>query len=129
MNVDLLNRIKERILGEPRQFLIEGWNQADKIWNGETYIDIPNCGTACCIAGWATCLSRGENPSILNSIPNTGMLGRIALDLSIEQAEELFYIDNWPAEFRNAYYRTVDLTEKAKIACQRIDNFIKYYED
>jgi hypothetical protein len=55
MNTKLLLRVKARILKEPKQFQMYAW-----FLNNPT--EIPNCGTAACIAGWVISLGTKHKP-------------------------------------------------------------------
>lgn len=123
MNVELLNKIKERITEEPRQFDMGTWFSPYSP-------EIPNCGTAACIAGWALAISYNENPQRANllalkegtgyALPASRFLG-----LSYLESTRLFYTNQWPLRFFWAYHEEgISPKEKARIACERIDQFI-----
>lgn len=57
MNVELLLKVKDQILKEPRQFVMESWFRL-------SIRDIPNCGTAACIGGWGIAIEFNENPKM-----------------------------------------------------------------
>jgi hypothetical protein len=53
-----------------------------------------DCGTACCIAGWATAIENNFKPiAIMQDGKSIETRGREWLDLSIEQANNLFLIN------------------------------------
>lgn len=51
-NVDLLMQVREKIVNEPEKHKQETWASA----SGETLPEDGGCGTAYCVAGWATVL-------------------------------------------------------------------------
>lgn len=108
MNIRLLEKIKEQILGEPTSVDMDDWDQPDP--------STP-CGTVACISGWAAHLSGH---------PNESASGEIFLELSEEQGEGLFYISDWPGdlifEIRGLNPRT---PEYAAVVAKRIDRFIE----
>lgn len=80
---------------------------------------MPPCGTAACIAGWANLFTKYFDES--SSIHAQQVLG-----LDENEAESLFYDDNWPEPFRTRYQKAKTPKQRAKIACQRIDHLIKH---
>jgi hypothetical protein len=142
LNIPLLRKIQRRIKREPRQFMMSHFF----LDNPE---EIPNCGTAACIAGWAATLSRKANPARVNhqikevtsrinshypdSSSMTEAVAAEKLGLHRDIARRLFYTNHWPNKFESAWAEAsydgpnhVPLyAERAEIACQRIDYFIK----
>src|SRR5207249_11499573 len=95
MNKELLLKVKEQILKEPRQFVIRAWyskHPIDKdgsLWVG---VEVPNCGTAACIAGWAIALYDKTSP--LHAVGGHQTAAEY-LDLHYNEAGELFYHEQW----------------------------------
>lgn len=113
MNVELLKKIKRRIVREPSKFRMDEWS----------------CGTAHCIAGWACHLSGFKMiSSNLGAFLTDGRPTDIAacklLRIDEEKGLDLFALDMWPKEFRQPYDHALTRTERAKIAAKRIDHFI-----
>jgi len=85
MNVELLRKVQEQILADPKSFDMGDFQRDTE------------CGTAYCIGGWAAKLS-GLRPSSRD--------GREALEIDRDQAERLFYVSEdeegsgWPQQFR-----------------------------
>jgi len=121
MNVELLEKVKQHILEEPRRLVmgrvkLEGEpgttpkpNSLMPIYAaGNTYESkqkFPDCGTMACIMGWAR---------ILDPVAaRDGGFGRLC-DAS-----------TWPKRFRNRYAKAKTPIMRAKIAAARIDHFIK----
>lgn len=78
MNVELLQKVKEKVLAEPEALDMGTW--LDRY---------PECGTVGCIAGWACALS--------GHVPETDREVEIrALSLLGLPFEELFYPQDWP---------------------------------
>jgi hypothetical protein len=134
MNVELLRKVKEHILEEPRRLIMNSWrvlaNGMDKSslarkagpnsfrGDGGEVVEFANCGTAACISGWA-CIITGQK-----RVRDFKSRGRKILDLNEHQAERLFLPDSWPNEFYRAYEHANSQKERAKIAAARIDHFI-----
>jgi hypothetical protein len=121
MNIALLEKIKAHILEEPRRINMYLWGKTFPEGYDAPYI--PACRTAGCIAGWACMLSDEEVDE--ETIENRG---KILLDLTVEQANRLFFYVFWPARFVNDYLHlevTERYKERAKATVERIDHFIK----
>lgn len=138
MNIKLLRQIQQVIRKSPTQFNMGDWitRHADETDHGAP-IGVGKCGTACCIAGWATVLNGKRK---LAKVPHTWMAepGQRALDITDEQAGRLFWTQQWPLYFRDKYWKLsdaalqADLSKRcvfaarlADVACERIDHFIK----
>jgi hypothetical protein len=139
MNVELLLKVKETILTEPRKFImgdwainIEGWR---KTRPGDVPLELPDaeyppCGTVACISGWATIISRyGGDPNKLfeeRGVSNPWLEedGQEALDLSDREALRLFFESNWPTQFSDRWETARTQQERAQVAADRIDFFI-----
>lgn len=121
MNIKLLKQIKRKILAEPKQFYMHAFYSQ---LNGTR--EVPNCGTAACIAGWAVALSEHITPkqakkNYLIPIFKADSL----LEISNEQSLKLFYINNWPKDLGEAYHENDNYpTIQAICAAERIDRFI-----
>jgi hypothetical protein len=113
---------QQKILAEPSQFDMEDFFHTDTE-------NIPNCGTAACIGGWAITLKLGVTPNEAQYRRTIGepiwRLAADALDLPYTLAYRLFYTGEWPREFDEAYYAANSAEEKARVAVARIDHFIK----
>lgn len=124
MNVELLKQVatKLRRMRHKKHFNMHEWAQQT------------SCGTAACIAGH-TLMLQGAKP--VKFVPTWGSRGALtslfltkngkevfaseaattALGLTAEQADRLFYAENWPHGFAKG--RT-----DPKVAAARIDHFI-----
>jgi len=108
MNIELLNRIQQKILADPTSFQMETffappWPEDD-------------CDTAACIAGWTLLLS-GKNKACDVAEEAAKVLG-----ITLKQAALLFYEGGWPEKFR---LRSKVYSDKAaQLAADRIDHFI-----
>lgn len=130
MNVRLLRRVQKQILKEPRQFDMDDYF-ATKRTLGR---NVPNCGTAACIAGWAIALSHptrkprdvascyypAETAGKLLELPGCNDSYNDHLCLN-----SLFLVDSWPLKFKESYNAAKTFTAKAKIAAKRIDHYIE----
>ena len=117
MNTELLLRIKEHILAEPRRLLMEDvvfrGIPGEFICDGGLHFRLADCGTAACIAGWA-CILNNESPS----------LGRAKRILDLDNAE-LFFVLSWPSKLYTRWRHAKTPQERAVIAAERIDYFIE----
>lgn len=129
MNVELLLKVKEAILEEPKRIDMDTWANEDET--------VP-CGTVGCIYGWGQALATGlrgiavwdfikKDPSYKNifgvDIPTSP---QAPFDLTFAQAQRLYYVNHWPARFRAALNRHLEQTpEYAQVVADRIDHFIK----
>lgn len=121
MNVELLEKVKQHILEEPKRLWMGDW--AFKV--SPTDENAPACGTVGCIAGWASLLSNPTQPfsDVANSADDPNVNN---LDLDEDTAWRLFYVDSWPVQFVDAYDKARgDLTKRAEITAARIEHFIK----
>lgn len=128
INVKLFRQIKKRILDEPRQF------DMSMFFNTDPYMDIPNCGTAACIAGWAITLSKTPDKKPSTASHAYHYSGDILdgackeLGISPSQGERLFFDLHWPrpygTEFREQSKQS-NKTGQAKVAARFIDEIIK----
>lgn len=129
MNIKLLRKIQKAIMQEPEQFDMDYWFQTKE--------GVPNCGTTACIAGWALSLSQKKNPlQVAVTIDkNFGLfdysgvrnLAAKVLEITIEQADNLFIKTHWPRDFRYAYraaFTNGDMFIAADVAYHRINHFI-----
>lgn len=152
MNRESFQKIKDHIHANPKRVDMEVYidHKADggdlcelseiaiRVRDRDDYY--PDCGTVGCIAGWAAVLMGKAGPSIRHSgicdIKDTAMR---ALDITLAQAERLFYVAAWPKDLQNAYnsavngnlvvrrgvyVRETDRREVADIVIQAIDRFV-----
>lgn len=122
MNLQMFERIKEKILTDPENFEMNDFR----------------CGTSFCIAGWAValdCMDKGtvipEDPCWnweANAAKILGITSEYDEDyleqIELSQAEMLFYVGDWPEVFQHNHYDDENKDSRAKNACARIDHFI-----
>jgi len=119
MNVKLLRKVAKFILAKPKRFDMANFGYRLPKKNGG-----PECGTVACIAGWAVILSQGIPQRADVPMPSIGRLeGMVALGISDEQAQRLFYTEPWPKQF--AEYDRDQTLKAARIAVKRIEHFIR----
>lgn len=121
INVKLLRKVKKHILEEPSRFfmnsvIVRGAPGAKVTLDGIER-EIPKCGTAACIAGWA-CILSGETEPIGMSRAEK------LLGLDDHGGTRLFVEDCWPDKFHRRWQQSKTLITRAKIAAERIDHFI-----
>lgn len=130
MNIELLLKVREAILLEPKRLDMWNWlGTASKRDNP----DGPKCGTIGCISGWACVLKekearglktfRGAARRLLNDVTIGLLAGADALDLTNRQAGDLFVPSSWPTDL--GLCGTVEGTPKhAEVVAKGIDRFI-----
>ena len=126
MNVELLTRVKEAILREPKQFYMGSWFANDSSYY--IHYEIPNCGTTACIGGWAVVLGKGfHNPREADEAIGSriGREPETQLQLTPEEGNRLFFSEHWPEQFRIAFDTAETPEQRAQIAANRIEHFIK----
>jgi hypothetical protein len=114
INRKLFRQIQQVVLESPRRVDMDGWVRESRQ---------SDCGTACCIAGWAKVLSykrvdpnrlkesvllisswlHGQDFGVLSEDQGSPSIfhdARRLLGLSSKQAAVLFYSDYWPEVFK-----------------------------
>lgn len=148
MNTELLLRVRDHILAEPRRLNMSRWAQPARPGNkvkiqyelGEQISDensvkrltartAPPCETVACIAGWAVTLN---NPELIKGLSfyqiNWYRRAQAALDLENDLlADRLFYPQYWPEPFCSAYTKCKTQRQRARLVAKVINNFIKIY--
>jgi len=119
MNVELLLKVKQHILAEPRRLDMGEWllqGEPGEILCGSTF---PECGTIGCISGWAEILS------------GQGMSGEVVLELTPAQECELFYTTQWTSQAILQRYCLTETgsPEYAQAVADYIDYFIEKYRE
>lgn len=122
MNIPLLLEIADRIAKRPEQFQMAQWfSQLD-------------CGTVCCVAGWACVLSdiplrfhskvADQGAEVLGlDLPNS--LEHVWNGQPANAATRLFYLSCWPEPFNGEWESTRSPEQRAAIAVRRIHHFIQ----
>jgi hypothetical protein len=122
MNVQLLLKVADAISKHPSEFNMDGWvyKPAEKTCFSSKAV-IPSYGSACCLGGWAACLFNLE---VCPEVQLTFTEGEIALGLTPEQEDELFYATHWPNKYYNRYRDACGDTQRASAAVEMIHDFI-----
>ena len=124
MNVKLLRRVAKRILAEPKQFQMTKFFARKSTWvarDGKPPAEIPNCGTAACIAGWTIVEARGGTPRAHQHA--SGWDAEVELEINSDQFDALCILENWPDRFKRGW-RELSFEDRAKRAAARIRRFI-----
>lgn len=129
INVELLLKIKAKILANPESFYMGSWiiegpegiEALAEQWGGW---ETPPCGTVACIAGWAQLLGAPER-----KFESSVIVACDVLRVPTGEYGKLFYEEEWPPEFCDRYQAAESLIppdhqEMAKAAADRIDHFI-----
>lgn len=124
VNVELFQRVKEKILQAPEQFDMGGWG-----WPQDDAA--PECGTVCCIGGWAMLLAYPDDKTLqldlargnftYNNILDPLKVRVPALGEPSGCASRIFYTNNWPTDFRRRYVYAQSPQERAQAAADYID--------
>lgn len=95
----------------------------------------PPCGSVGCLAGWRVAMI---NPQLFNSRVTDRMSAeyigfdwdsveeraQVSLGLTDEQADRLFHVRNWPANFAYAYRSAESPQQKWEALRDRVEHFI-----
>jgi hypothetical protein len=159
MNTELLLKVRKHILAKPSRLRMSTWIvdlerlekdrdtqhlasltkvnkrkaftfKNNEFWNEPANQAVPDCGTVGCIAGWTCILAGFQTMESLNYC-GPAKKARELLDISISEANVLFYITEWPSPFKDRYLSPATKTAKqrAKIVADRIDHFIKHHSE
>lgn len=145
INVDLLLKVKAKILANPESFYMGDWimkGEDVEVFVASTrYRPAPPCGTIACIAGWAVLIDN-PNSGLYDPVDDEPIDVRAArlLGLEVEIRKEpyfdfkwspianlLFYSSGWPPLIRERYRDAScerDYVKMAQVAADRIDHFI-----
>lgn len=132
MNRELLLKVKETILQNPARANMSIWQSSFledpmlasyfKAAN-PSHAEIPPCGTVGCIAGWTLALYN-RRFSLNYAMEAAGLL-----EITPEQASELFYVGGWPTDLlRKIAKHQPGTPEYAAVIGEAIDRFIGEYD-
>jgi len=120
VTISLLRRVKRKILSKPKSFDMDSWASPDS--NVE-------CGTTGCIAGWVVMLTH---PDVQEQVKHydDGLVeweNRAIKELRISQtqAHSLFHDEDWPERYKEKFYDAFSAKERARVAANRIEHFIR----
>jgi hypothetical protein len=129
MNIELLTSVKHAILTEPASFYMEDWFSLS---------ELAPCGTAACIAGHGFKIQFCEPGATMAEARHQyqdeegDMSGRVidyvmadAFDINQAQMSKLCHLRHWPEQFRDRYLFSKTPEERADVAADRINHFIK----
>lgn len=123
MNTRLLRRVQKAIVANAAHFDMNKGGEMLKL-EDVTHSSEPEhaqtCGTAACIAGFTVLIKDGKAADSWVDIAN-----RATELLGLDCSANLFWISEWPYQYRVLYRRAETATERAKAASKRIDRFIK----
>ena len=114
MNVLLLEKVKEAIAKDAAHFDMRYF--AAKA--------VPGCGSVMCIAGHAIHIGKGLNIDQIIAHPLVFNLACDLLGITSEQGNSLFVVADWPDDLFLKFH-DCDISQRAKLACERIDRFIQ----
>lgn len=121
MNVELLQKIKQAILEEPRRIDMTSW-----ALHPLSVENPPACNTVACIAGWAVALTNNLRGKALSGFEDgIEYTAEKYLDLPYPFSRRLFYMSRWPRTFQERLiYLSPRTPEYARVVADRIDHFI-----
>lgn len=132
VNTKLFEQVMEQIESNPEHFEMQSFFAADtyKLCSREAVmkdlISESRCGTTACIAGWAITLHHKNNLlsdgfAICGPTEDaaTGILG-----INYDEAQRLFYVENWPDPYRREYIDAEQPEERVRISVDRINYFL-----
>lgn len=141
LNVKLLRRVKQHILEEPKRLIMSGLLvRKDKFRNKfmtdggvDQFQEFAPCGTAACIAGWTVLLHDGmktkkEGAQMWHRAAKLLGLDDKCRDGESSQTSKLFVTHEWGSKIAARYHRAKTQKGRAKIAAERIEQFIKEYK-
>lgn len=114
MNKQLLLKVAALIKAEPRKLDMSVIISRDM----RQLENPPPCGTVGCIAGWAMRVSGKRTTDALLRSPEL-------LGIDYDQAQRLFFVENWPERFRIGYSAATTPKARARVTVTRIKHFIK----
>lgn len=118
-SIDILQKVKQHILEEPRRLRMTTWFYKTDLVDPMS----PPCGTIGCIAGFTVMLS-GKIVEV-ETVQEEAME---LLGINDKQAGELFYTSQWPQRFSTEYFDYGWASkERAEVTARRIDAFIEQY--
>lgn len=136
MNVKLLRKVSAQIVDYAERFNMI-WAGAQVLPDMRGLIGDPPCKTQACIAG-ETVLAAGvgwiskEGGIEMDGDADILPVAQSLLKLTSEQKYRLFYLkkenpsaEGWPNSFEQAYLEAATPNERAAVAQQRIEHFIK----
>jgi hypothetical protein len=144
MNTELLLKVKEEILAEPRKLHMDTW-----LWDARDYLEVgegvgvpeermPPCKTVGCIAGWAVAASDPRPPSEVAEDARMSFgfddVAKRAQSLLGLKSRKLFHHDEeaagfshdfWPEEFTARLEKEISGTPGyARVVADVIDDLI-----
>jgi hypothetical protein len=142
LNVALLKKVKEHILENPARLRMSNWVVNRQILKAAAFAEIinnkfvfeqkawdnkaqtiPACGTVGCIAGWTVIIGNKLDPEKADVI-NAQRRATALLNISENDASDLFFVDSWPSEYEEPYLEAESQEERAQIVAKVIDDFI-----
>lgn len=157
MNTELLLKVRKAILAKPTRLRMSNWivdeerllansvvgfgitiktkkgrkvldfsDESGGGWNEPADHPLPSCNTVGCIAGWACILAGFQTRESLGENGVNYKAVRL-LNIKSYESSRLFYVDNWPPQFKDQYLdpKTKTAKQRASIAAARIAFFIK----
>ena len=95
-------------------------------------LTLPPCGTVGCIAGWTDiAISGGYDagefyPDYPQGWGTIQRRASSALNLTYDEKERLFYVQNWCEPFKSRYLNAKRQSTLGKVIVDRIDYFLKH---
>lgn len=129
MNEALLRQVIDVIRAEPHKLDMCSWEDTRDIPGDDGKY---HCQTTRCIAGWALYLSGDHEILHSDNATDISRQARGRLDIDINQGAELFYLNDWPWKFAQAYAAygaNDDFDGMTAVTVARIEAFIEENKD
>ena len=119
MRIDRLREVKRHILNEPLGYSQNEWCLTNHILIADIDGKVPKCGTRACIGGRAALLfAPGRD---VYKVDSKKLLG-----ITFAQGNRLFSVSgSWPEPYATQYAKANTPAERARIAVNRIEKFIR----
>lgn len=125
LNVPLLREIQRIIRLEPKKVNMNNWKLRGHSLKG-TSLQVPPCGTVCCIAGWVVELTPRVIEGFFEGVIETQALEILGIANPAWKECELFYPAAWPDNLYERLYRTqLQTPAYVEVVCEAIDRFIE----
>jgi hypothetical protein len=129
LNRKLFLRIKKHILEEPKRF-----NMDIYIYKTTNTLsqDNPPCGTVACIAGWSNILGDNIDVKTLSFpyfIDQEVETKRLGLKLDEDFSSSVFFVKQWPTQWKTKYDGAISIQEKAEVAADFIDYILEHEKE
>lgn len=124
MNIELLEKVKEQIMLEPKLFDMDNWEEGGE--DGDL-TEEQVCNTAHCICGWAAVIKYKKSffAAMEEWDRDNYFEDEFGMDILDLPNTDLFFTSYWPKHFQDKYYSYKQPLRRARVACEVIDDYIE----